>query len=127
MFDREKARSCASGVNNLLLLAGMKEAKFNPERWNALISDRNLLNTLAETEHMRWCAFLLMHGIKKWPLSDVGDGDRKPNDIRKHMRHAALTEFRNLPEVDRRFGRDPDLLQHSNRQIIQSIPDIIRT
>ena len=127
MFDREKARSCASGVNNLLLLAGMKEAEFTPEQWNALISERDLLNVLAETEHMRWCAFLMMCGIKKWPLSEVGDDDRKPNDIRKHMRHAALTDFKDLPEVDRRFGRDPDSLQHSNRQFIRSIPDIIRT
>ena len=75
---------------------------------------------------MRWCAFLLMHGIKKWPLSEVGDGDRKPNDITKHMRHAALTDFRNLPEVDRRFGRDPDTLQHNNRRFIQSVLDIIQ-
>lgn len=127
MFEREKFRSCASGVNNLLLLAGMNEATFVPEKWNDLISDEKMLNALAETEHMRWCAFLLMHGIKKWPLSEVGDGDRKPNDITKHMRHAALTDFRNLPEVDRRFGRDPDTLQHNNRRFIQSVPDIIQT
>ena len=69
----------------------------------------------------------MMSGIKKWPLSEVGDDDRKPNDIRMHMRHAALTDFKDLPEVDRRFGRDPDLLQHSNRLFIQSIPDIIKT
>lgn len=127
MFEREKVRSSASGVNNLLLLAGMNEAAFVPEKWNALISDEKLLNALAETEHMRWCAFLLMHGIRKWPLSEVGDTDRKPNDIMKHMRHAALTEFRNLPEVDRRFHRDPDTLQHNNRQFIRSVPDIIQT
>lgn len=127
MFEREKSRSCASGVNNLLLLTGMKEATFSPEKWSGLVSDEKLLNVLAETEHMRWCAFLMMCGIKKWPLSEVGDEDRKPNDIRKHMRHAALTDFRDLPAVDRRFGRDPDLLQHNNRQFIQSIPDIIGT
>jgi len=127
MFEREKARSSASGVNNLLLLAGMDEATFSPEKWNDLVSDERILNVLAETEHMRWCAFLMMSGIKKWSLSEVGGSDRKPNDIRKHMRHAALTDFKNLPEVDRLFGRDPDLLQHNNRQFIKSIPDIIKT
>ena len=127
MFEREEARSGAAGVNNLLILTGMKEATFDPEKWNELISDEKLLNALAETEHMRWCAFLMMRGIKKWPLSEVGDDDQKPNDIRKHMRHAALTDFRNLPEVDRRFGRDPDSLQRNKRQFIQRLPDIIQT
>lgn len=127
MFDREQARSSASGVNNLLLLTGMNEETFNSEKWKELISDEKLLNALAETEHMRWYAFLMMQGIKKWPLSEVRDNDRKPNDIQKHMRHAALTDFKDLPEVDRRFGRDPDTLQHNNRQFIQSIPDIVRT
>lgn len=127
MFEREKARSCASGVKNLLLLAGMNEETFVPEKWNALTSDEKLMNALAETEHMRWCAALMMRGVRKWPLSEVGDDDRRPNDIRKHMRHAALTDYRNLPEVDRRFNRDPDSLQHSNRQFIQSVPDIIQT
>lgn len=105
----------------------MNEATFVPEKWNDLISNEKLLNVLAETEHMRWCAFLLMSGIKKWPLSEVGDDARKPNDIMKHMRHAALTDFGNLPEVDLRFGRDPDTLQHHNRRFIQSVPDIIQT
>ena len=127
MFERENFRSCASGVNNLLLLAGMNEATFDPGKWNDLISDEKMLNALAETEHMRWCASLMMRGIRKWPLNEVGDDDRKPNDIGKHMRHAALTEFGNLPEVDRRFHRDPDTLQQNNRQFIRSVPDIIRT
>ena len=105
----------------------MKETTFSPEKWNDLISNEKLLNALAETEHMRWCAFLMTHGIKKWPLNEIGDDARKPNDIMKHMRHAAQTDFRNLPEVDRRFGRDQDLLQNNNRRLIQSVPDIIRT
>jgi hypothetical protein len=126
MFEREKARSCASGMNNLLLLTGMDETTFDPVKWNALISDEKLLNALAETEHMRWCAFLMMRGIRKWPLSEVGVDARKPNDI-KHMRHAALTDFRNLPDVDRRFNRDPDYLQNNNRKLVQSVPDVITT
>lgn len=126
MFRREKSRSSASGMNNLLLLTGMDEETFDPVKWNRLISDEKLLNTLAETEHMHWCAFLMMRGIRKWPLSEVGEDARKPNDI-KHMRHAALTEYNNLPDVDRRFNRDPDYLQNNNRKLIQSIPDVIET
>ena len=126
MFEREKARSCASGMNNLLLLTGMDEATFDSGKWNSLISDEKLLNVLAETEHMRWCAFLRMRGIRKWPLSEVGEGARRPNDI-GHMRHAGLTDFRNLPEVDRRFNRDPDHMQGNNRRLIRSVPDVITT
>ncbi len=126
MFEREKARSCASGMNNLLLLAGMNEATFDSGKWKETISSGEILNALAETEHMRWCAFLMMRGIRKWPLSEVGDDARKPNDI-GHMRHAALTDFRNLPEVDRRFNRDPDHLQDNNRKLVQNVPDVITT
>ena len=126
MFQREKARSCASGMNNLLLLTGMNEETFDPEKWHKAVSNEKILNALAETEHMRWCAFLMMRGIRKWPLSEVGDDARKPNDI-KHMRHAALTDFRNLPDVDRRFNRDPDYMQNNNRNLIQSVPAVIGT
>ena len=127
MFEREKARSSASGMNNLLLLTGMDETTFDSRKWNNLISDEKLLNVLAETVHMHWCAFLMMRGIRKWPLSEVGDNAQKPNDVEDHMRHAALTDYKNLPEVDRRFNRNPDQMQSHNRKQIHSVPDVLGT
>ena len=127
MFRRERDRSCASGMRNLLLLAGMDESTFDPETWKKRISDERFLNTLAETEHLRWCAFQLTHGVRRWPMSEIGEDAKKPNDIREHMRHAALTDYKNLPDVDRRFGRDPEQLQSNNRRLVQSVPDIMQT
>ena len=63
MFEREEARSGAAGVNNLLILTGMKEATFDPEKWNELISDEKLLNALFRDELK---AFYTKYGIGDW-------------------------------------------------------------
>lgn len=128
MFERESNRSCASGLGNLLRLAGMEEKDFSAEAWACLI-DGPLLETLAGTEHLRWCAFHLMRGIRAWPLAEITDDDverlHKPNDIKARLRHAALVDYKDLPAVDRRFGRDGDCLLQNNRMVVLNIGKVL--
>jgi hypothetical protein len=63
-----------------------------------------------------------MRGIRTWAREDIPAGAAKPNDIENHMRHAALVDFAELPEVDKHFpGRRP--LQDNDYDIIDLLKE----
>lgn len=121
MFTKDSNNSSAICLRNLCLLMGMTKEDFNIETVNKC-SD-NLMDVYAETEHLRWNAFHFMHGIRVWDLKDIPVGATKPNDIEKHMRHAALVNFAKLPEVDKLFP-DRKPLQGNDRNIIMLLKEI---
>ena len=142
MFTQESNRACADGLNNLLRL--MNDGKvFDPETDTKVLLDRTkdlrrrpdgdpLLETLAETEHLRWNAFNLMHGIRPWPLSEIpetgarnGKEEGKPNDIDSRLRHGGIADYSVLPEVDKRFDRKPNILQNNDRILIRKMETIL--
>ena len=137
MFTQESNRACADGLNNLLRL--MNNGKdLEPETDTAALLDRtqtirkagDIQETLAETEHLRWNAFHLMRGIRPWPLWAIpesgahnGKGERKAKDIESRLRHAAITDYSVLPEVDKRFGKGD--LQGNDKNLIEKMETIL--
>ena len=140
MFTQESNRACADGLYNLLRLMNngrefdrRKEMKALLDRTRFLRDKNdkdNKLEILAETEHLRWNAFHLMRGIRPWPLWAIpesgahnGKGERKAKDIEARLRHAAITDYSVLPEVDKRFGKGD--LQGNDKNLIEKMETIL--
>ncbi|MBR4900931.1 MAG: hypothetical protein IKZ46_08315, partial [Victivallales bacterium] len=111
MFDKESSRASAFGIRTILRLAGFcwnADARaFEPIPGNsrslvAALESPKLKENLAESEHNRWMAFLLMRGIKRWNLNDptqenveelAKSGYVKANRQKQMRRHAALVPY----------------------------------
>ena len=109
-FDKESSRASFFGMWNLLRLVGFTVDQLSSEikYGRADLSDE-LLERLAETEHLRWMAFHLVRGIKWWDPNDKTllptSRDGKPIRVKANRRkdinaHAALVEFSQLPKID---------------------------
>lgn len=139
MFSQESNRASADGLYNLLRLMNNGKDFDRKKALGSLLAktrelreNKVILETLSETEHLRWNAFHLMRGIRPWPLGELplsdarnGKGKRKPNDIDSRLRHGAITDYSLLPEVDKRFGRGPDILQDNDRKLIGKMETIL--
>ena len=89
-----------------------------------------LLETVAETEHLRWNAFHFMRGVRTWPIEEVTDaeaGTHRAKDIKNRARHAALVPYIELPAVNRRFGLEGEkTMEYNDRKIIEMLLKVRR-
>lgn len=121
-FDKESTRSAVSGLFGLARELGFEphpstakdHASAQGSALDEALKDEKKLGYLAETEHLRWCAFLLFRRIRPWLHPDKGQkcisellGGRnatvKPNDRTENLRHAALVPYRDLADVAELF------------------------
>lgn len=110
--NRESSRAAFFGMRNVLRLVGYEICEQgNCRDYNAL-NDPVVLGTLAETEHLRWMAYLLMQGICVWKpkrealleMARISGEQITPNAIQLRNKHAALVEYGELPSVDELFN-----------------------
>jgi hypothetical protein len=109
-FDRESSRASFFGLRKLLRLMGYEvdEQSMVMQYGRSELTDEKL-ETLAETEHMRWMAFHFVRGVKVWnpeaaPLPAKNPDGTQP-EVKANRRkdinaHAALVGFAELPKVD---------------------------
>jgi hypothetical protein len=141
-FDRESSRASFFGLRKLLRLMGyMVDDKNVAMQYGgrAELTDRKL-ETLAETEHLRWMAFHLVRGIKAWSLNAAPLPTKRPGGTQPEVKanrrkdinaHAALVEFAELPEVDDwlweangRRGMKGNLQQIDREFVLSIVPAI---
>ena len=73
-FNKESSRASVAGMRNLARLLGWKVCEENaagtvcPDGIKALVPQGGdpRLDALAKVEHLRWCAFLILRGIRPW-------------------------------------------------------------
>lgn len=104
LFAKDSSRSAAAGLYNLCRIMGMNdpENKFEPQILEQQLKN-GLLDVYAETEHLRWNAFHFVRGIRKWDISHTAQKIAKANDIKAHMRHAALVDYNTLTAIDEKI------------------------
>ena len=128
MFSQESNRACANGLRNQLVLLDMMEKDLVPGE--EFKPKDTILETLAETEHLRWNAWHLMRGIRPWPLEDITDEDlqrlrKKSNDIANRLRNASIVDYAMLPKVDERLGHGLNHFQDNDRNLIKNMGMIL--
>lgn len=112
-FDRESSRASADFMEAFIRMSGLKKEAVTEESWKALPAE--LLENMAKTEHLRWCAFHYAMGFLPMNQEDyrlrgelyrqqvqVG---KKPLRIGKDMdrrRHACLCSWEELTELSQR-------------------------
>ena len=145
-FDKESTRSAVSGLRTLARKIGFVQC--DADEGDDLLTGNKLETTvgivinrsdeskiweLAEIEHMRWCAFLLLRRIRPWHIdkevtSDlaykdaisyladlarsrnqgVAKGRERPvkeNDQKENLRHAALVPYDKLGQIAGMFEK----------------------
>lgn len=118
MTDRKSSRASAANLKNYLKLCGLNEYDFY-DKYDAVIADEQLKNNLGRTEHLRWIAYSLLEGFVLWekPVATFG----KANQTKHYLRHAALVEWDELPELNGIFGKD---FQKIDLEIIENLKSI---
>lgn len=113
-FKKESSRASAFSQRNIAMLCSKEVREKNIE-------------TLAETEHLRWMAFHFTRGIRVWHPSEdeiarmrINGIEPTPNAIAGKCAHAALVDYKYLPEIDKLFGLARPL-QENDRNFIRSI------
>ena len=114
-FAKESSRAAYVSLQNLKAICDASRRRDNIE-------------TLAETEHLRWMAFLMVRGIRAWRPSpgDIAkmkaSGRRPgPNAVDTLYAHAALVEYGELPAVDRLFGLEKPLQENDRNFVRETI------
>lgn len=153
VFDQDSSRAAASGIRNTLRLLGYEWADEKQSNGRTLVTRGTyaarvsaLIETLAETEHKRWCAFHFMAGIRLWPTEAITYDELKASNMRANQigrcnRHAALLPYAQLPELDRVLNgwidrwngeqSDSQLLkkridnQENDRCFVRDVPDFL--
>lgn len=131
-FDRESSRASFFHQRNLLRLAGFKVfdgartdgeldaeklVRVGEQRVKEKLLAKGRLEKLSEMEHMRWMAFHLVRGWRRWSptkaeleaLVQKHGKPPKPNALKRNENgktplHADLADYRDLAEVDRLFN-----------------------
>lgn len=113
LYNKKSTRTQAEGLINLLYLLGFEinnsgtQDTLNDLK-NIIESEDIIKYKMAEIEHMRWEAYMLMQGIMPWNINEkttreeaMIDNKIKTNQVDKKFRHGALVEFKWLPYVDK--------------------------
>lgn len=113
LFNRDSSRAAAANIDNIICLAAISDIDLQQA-----IDTPELLEILAETEHLRWNAFNRTNGVRRWDLNDIPDGH--PLDARQFsvpdrrvyplLRHACLVDFQSLDAVSDRVNENRALL-----------------
>ena len=124
MADRKSSRASAANLRNIIRLIGLNETNILDFYDNA-ISDFELKKTLGKTEHLRWMAFSLMQENTIWKNPVKNKEFTKANQSVNYYRHATLTEWDKLPEIDLVFP-DGKTFQEKDLEIIENLALIYR-
>ena len=140
LYKKQSTRAQAEGLRNLLYLLGYEimEKNDNQDLINELkskiIENDTIKSILAETEHMRWEAYMLMLGIKPWIIdeyttkNEASINNYEAKQVKEKYRHGALVDFNHLPIVDaileilEKKISDSDASCHSSSINIGNIP-----
>ncbi len=135
LYDKQSSYSQATGLKNILYLLGFerinnenstndnklitqkpnKENDESDKLKNKLLDNNKemkhgeqcIKDNLAQIEHIRWEAYMLMQGIKPWKIDentsceDALINDFKASQVKTKCRHAALVDWDKLPTVDK--------------------------
>lgn len=119
-FDRESSRASALGIRNLWRLAygidpGSDKKQEVEAKWKEVMQNHEVLNRLAEAEHLRWMAFHYVCGIRAWypetqpkivesafstDKKNLKDWQLKANQIENANSHSALISRKELFRMD---------------------------
>ncbi|HAE44370.1 MAG TPA: hypothetical protein DCG37_02080 [Lachnospiraceae bacterium] len=138
-FNRLSSEASADFVPAFLYMAGRTKEEVLQ---NGLALTKKQEETLWQTEHERWCAFLFAHRYRTMTLeewnaraelyarekAEKGFSDIKIGKNRRDRTHACLIPWEELPALDLReqavTGIDPDY-QEIDRHMIQLIPQLL--
>ena len=116
LYDKQSTRAQAEGVRNLLILLGYNISSTIQtdeciDMLQRRMSQNELIDVLAENEHLRWMASMLMQGIKPWYIDEqttreeAEESNYKANQVKIHYRHGDLVPFKDIPYVDELLNR----------------------
>ena len=97
--------------------------------YNSLLRDDKLADTLAQTEHRRWNAYMVSNG---WITMDLEQtkawmkarGSKEHKDYLR-LRHACIVPWDELNKVSEIKGRDPEHFKNADRKIIAGVTDFV--
>ena len=138
-FSRESCRASADFLGAFLRAAGT-----DPEevRQHGFAPEGELLDNLAKTEHLRWCAFHFCMGYQPMPddvfnaraacwkreVEETGRGKTRPGKDTASRYHACLIPWEDLPALSAKeeaiTGRRPDYWQ-MDRDNILVLPEMM--
>ena len=104
--DSENNEEVAQRYNNINKTNNDHSDKLLSDLKNKIIDNPQIKDFLAEIEHMRWEAYMLMKGVKPWYVDqhttyqEAKINNFKASQVDAKNRHAALIEFKRLPYVD---------------------------
>ena len=139
-FDRMSSRASADFIDSLLIAAHTDREAVLSGSWHP---DRESLENLGHTEHLRWCAFhytmeyrtmsdAVFKARAEQYLKEKEAGVPKPIRISKdteHRRHAVLRSWEDLDalsEAESAITREAVDYKMSTIRTIEQIPEIIR-
>jgi hypothetical protein len=99
-FNKDSSRAVVANVKNICTIAkGYDIEKLGTEK----------LDILAENEHLRWNAFHLVNGIRKWNIEDIPENNTnaKYRDGQNNLlKHGCLVEFKSLKKVTEKINQN---------------------
>lgn len=123
MYERESSRALAMHIQTKLFALDMElvknddPAEQRSNQFDVLIASRpDILENLAISEHMRWCAHLATHG---WTQLPIGDAFQKADRFQR--KHPCMADWEELGRISKLAGRD---YQELDRALIRSLSDI---
>ena len=123
IYERESSRALAMHIQVKLHTLNMEledigdTAKKRISPFDALVASRpDILENLAISEHMRWCAHLATHGWTQLPIQDVFQ-----KADRSQKRHPCMADWKELERISRLAGKD---YRELDRALIRSLSDI---
>ncbi len=95
IFNKDSSRAVALNINNIMTIVG------GTDKFEARIANPAILERLANLEHLRWCAFHCMNGVKPWAIDKVTTPNGKLcfRSISSPARHACFVPFDELDKV----------------------------
>ena len=102
-FSKESSRAVALNVENIIKISGGRAG------FDEMVKDTEMLEILAENEHLRWNAFHYTQGITRWNEIE----DDSPNDAKLFMyskektwllKHACLVPYAELDRISERIN-----------------------
>ncbi len=139
-FSRQSCRASADFSNAFLCSAGLTEDELVQNGWP---DDRELLDHLGETEHMRWCAFHFAMGYSPMPeevfnaralamlaeKKEKGSSRIRVGKDTEARLHACLIPWDDLPELERKekelTGREVDYRQMDLDNVLL-LPELLK-
>ena len=125
-FDKESSRAAALNVDNIIKISEGRD------RFEEAVKNPEALEILAENEHLRWNAFHLTQGVRRW----VHIADNNPTNAKLFknpgkkawlMKHACLVPYNDLDRISDRVNEinkpskeeDKEDFKESDRRIIR--------